>query len=273
MPFPEMKHDEPKPKSKGMIHLSRDKGVGYIVLDNSSKRNAISAPMWRAIVDALGAFEIDATVRCVVISGRGNTAFCSGADIGELDQSTVTSTAEPDRLAVEALQKVRSFPKPTIAMISGYCLGAGVAIAIACDLRMASLGATFGVPAARLGLPYNYTGLHRLATLVGPSKTKWILFSGDRLSAEQALRFGLIDDLVSRKELNATVTGLAGRIAANAPLTIASAKHALETAFDVSGERDLEGCAQREQACWESADFTEGRRAFLEKRVPVFQGR
>lgn len=261
------------PEPVGRINLSIDNGVGWIELDNPSKLNAISTGMWRTLIDALATFESDPALRCVVITGQGDQAFCVGADIAEKDRVKPETTGDYDRMVIDALSKVQAFPKPTIAMISGYCLGAGVALATACDLRVAEAGSRFGIPAAKLGLACFYAVIKRLADLVGPSTTKRILFTGDRFSAEEALRFGLIDELVAAGELRATVSKMAAGIAANAPLTIAAAKHAVDTVMSDAARRDMAGCAARERACMESEDYVEGRRAFLEKRAPVFQGR
>ena len=208
--------------------------------------------MWRALVDALAAFENEPAVRCVVITGQGDKAFCVGADIGEKDRAERESPEDYERVVIDSLNKIQAFPKPTIAMISGYCLGGGVALAIACDLRLAGVESRFGVPAAKLGLACFYPIVKRLADLVGASNAKRIIFTGDRFSSEEALRFGLIDELVSPGDLSATVKDMATRIAANAPLTIAAAKHAVETVFSEAADRDRAGCAERERACLES---------------------
>jgi enoyl-CoA hydratase/carnithine racemase len=259
--------------AEARVNVSITGGVGWITLDNPSKLNAISTGMWHTVVDTLEAFEANAAVRCVVFSGHGDKAFCAGADIAEKDQSARDSAPAADGEVFDALAKIRAFPKPTIAMISGYCLGAGIALAVACDLRVASATAHFGIPAAKLGLPYFYAGLKSLADLVGPSTAKRIIFTADRFPAEEALRFRLIDELVPACDLPETVQALASRIVANAPLTIAAAKHAVATAFSDNVDRDLAGDTERERACMESQDYVEGRRAFIEKRPPVFQGR
>jgi len=176
-------------------------------------------------------------------------------------------------MTIDCLRKIQDFPKPTIAMVAGYCLGGGVALAIACDLRIAAVGSRFGIPAAKLGLACLYPVVKRVTDLVGPSTAKRILFAAEQFAAEEALRFGLIDELVPADALAATAKNLASRIAANAPLTIAAAKHAVDTAISEPADRDITGCAEREQACLESQDYIEGRRAFTEKRAPVFQGR
>jgi enoyl-CoA hydratase/carnithine racemase len=258
--------------TQGRVRVSVSDGVGWIVLDNPSKLNAISIGMWRAVIDALAAFEKNAALRCVVFAGQRDKAFCAGADIAEKDRSARDPTSDDDREVFESLAKIQAFPKPTIAMIGGYCLGAGVALSIACDLRVAAVGSRFGIPAARLGLAYFYAGMKSLTDLVGPSNAKRIVFTAERFSAEEALRFGLIDELVSAADLSETVKAMAASIAANAPLTIAAAKHAVATALGEATGQDITLCGDREQACMDSQDYVEGRRAFVEKRRPVFQG-
>lgn len=257
----------------GGINAWIEQGVGWIELDNPNKLNAISADMWRALDAALAAFEADAAVRCVVFRGKGEKAFCAGADVAEKDQAARDAGPQRNQTAFDSLSKIEVFPKPTISMISGYCLGAGVALALACDLRIAAQGARFGVPAAKLGLGVHHAFVRRLALLIGPAWTKRMLFTADRLSAPQALQFGLVEEVVADSDLISTTRDIASRIASNAPLTIAAAKHAVAAVLNDPAERDLSSCLAREQACLDSEDYKEGRRAFLEKRPPRFQGR
>ena len=156
-------------------------------------------------------------------------------------------------------------------MIAGYCIGAGVALAAACDLRVAATGARFGIPAARLGIGYFYAGVKQLVDLVGPAQAKRLLFTGDKFGAEEMLRIGLVDEVVAAQHLSERVSALAAAIAANAPLSVAAAKFAVATARS-DGAPDVAACSAQEAACNNSEDHAEGRRAFLEKRVPKFQG-
>jgi enoyl-CoA hydratase len=263
------------PPTAAMHVAVDDAGTAWLTLDNPSKLNAISLPMWQTLADALTRFEADPAVRCVVVTGQGAKAFCVGADISQFEQarSAPESSAEYDRVTRGALAQLQAFPKPTIAMISGFCLGGGMTLAGACDLRIAAAGSRFGIPAARLGIGYFYGGVKRLTDLVGPSQTKRLLFTADKFPAEEMLRIGFLDELVSPDELAPRVRSLAGSIAQNAPLTIAAAKYAVQTAYSDDAPRDIAGCAARVQACIDSDDHAEGRRAFMEKRAPVFRGR
>jgi enoyl-CoA hydratase/carnithine racemase len=269
-----MKTDSCSPaEAPGRVYSYRAESVGWIVLDNPRKHNAISLAMWRSLVDALASFEEDSTVRCVAICGEGDKSFCAGADVAEKQGVDATQTAEDTRLALASLGTLNAFPKPVLAMISGYCLGAGLAIALACDLRLAGSGASFGIPAAKLGLAYNYSEIKRLTDLIGAARAKQMIFTADRISAERALQIGLVNEVVPANELRAFVTDMANRIAANAPLTITAAKHAIATAVGDPPGRDVAACDVRARACLASEDYAEGRRAFRERRPPVFQGR
>lgn len=264
---------ETQPTAAGHVRSSSQQGIGWIVLDNIAKHNAISLPMWRGVIDALAAFEQDPAIRCVVIRGAGERAFCAGADIAEKeDVDGKQGTADLD-VGLAGLGALKSFPKPLIAMVSGYCIGAGMGIATACDLRIAAPNASFGVPVAKMGLGYPYVETKRLVDLIGPGMAKQMLFTADRLDAERALRVGLVNEVVAPGELLQFTTAMAERIAANAPLTIAAAKHAIATALSDPADRDTSVCEQRARACLGSDDYAEGRRAFKEKRPPVFRGR
>lgn len=264
-----------QPTSAG-VHVSvENDGVAWLTLDNPSKLNAMSLPMWRTLSEALTRFESDPAVRCLVLTGQGEKAFCVGADISQFEQirSGPESSAEYDRVTKGTLGQLQAFSKPTIAMISGFCLGAGMALAVACDLRVAATGARFGIPAAKLGIGYFYAGVKWLTDLVGPAAAKRMLFTGDKFSADEMLRIGFLDELVAPGEIAPRVRSLAGGIAANAPLTIAAAKYTVATVCSDAAMRDIAGCDARVQACIDSEDHAEGRRAFMEKRMPVFRGR
>ncbi|HSV78022.1 MAG TPA: enoyl-CoA hydratase [Ramlibacter sp.] len=266
--------DTPSPNPPaGRIRVSSEQGVGWVVLDNPRKHNAMSLAMWGALADALAGFAQDPAVRCVVLRGEGDKAFCAGADIAEKQGKGAEQSAADSQLSQRGLEAVHGFAKPVIAMIDGYCLGGGLALALACDMRISATSGIFGIPAAKLGLAYNYNAIKRLTELVGPAQARQILFTADRLPAQRALQLGLVNEVVEPDQLQDFVRAMAGRIAANAPLTIAAAKQAIATAVSDAPGRDLAGCEERMRACLASDDYAEGRRAFQEKRAPVFQGR
>jgi len=249
-------------------------GIGWLTFNQPERRNAVSLEMWQGIGDALEAFQNDAAVRVVVMHGAGGKAFVSGADISEFDaqRANAEQRRQYGEISARGGRWLAQFEKPLLAMIQGYCIGGGLAIALNADVRFATPGSTFGIPAAKLGLGYEYAGTAALARLVGPSHARDILFSARFLDAEEALRIGLINFVVSDDELEARVRAYAATIAANAPLTIRAAKASLkafERYSDVAAARDV---APLVDACFDSADYKEGRRAFAEKRKPVFKG-
>jgi enoyl-CoA hydratase/carnithine racemase len=252
-----------------------DGHIGWLTFNQPERRNAMSMEMWQGVGDALEAFQADPSVRVVVMHGAGGKAFVSGADISEFDQHRASAEQKQAYGATTARgnRALRRLEKPLIAMIQGFCIGGGLAIALNADVRIATPESTFGIPAAKLGLGYEFAGLATLARLVGPSVARDILFSGRLLPAEEALRVGLINRIVAADELEQAVRDYAGLIAANAPLTVRAAKAALREWERDPADRDLAGVEALVNACFDSEDYKEGRRAFAEKRRPVFEGR
>jgi enoyl-CoA hydratase len=253
----------------------KDGAIGWMVFDHPERRNAVTQAMWLQIGEILEDFAKDEAIRVVVLKGAGDQAFVSGADISQFGQQrrNAAEVAASNRLTDAARQALATFPTPTIAMIQGYCLGGGLAIALMCDLRFASDDSTFGIPAARLGVGYAAPSIALLQALVGPAYTREILFTGRRFSGDEALHMGLINRLLPRAELDSCVQDSAAMIGANAPLTIRAAKLASTELLKVEADRDLTIVQRAVEACFNSADYHEGRTAFLEKRPPRFTGR
>lgn len=252
-----------------------DDGIALVTFNHPEKRNALSLEIRTALPGALRGLQADADVRVVVVTGAGDRAFVSGADISEFGdrRTSPEARAEYDRLAADNARAWAALEKPIIAMIRGYCIGGGLLTALQADIRMAAEGSQFGVPAARLGLGYGFGGVEALVGLVGRSWAAEILFSARRLSAAEALHIGLVNRVVAGEDLRDEVMGLARAITANAPLTVTACKVAIGQAGRPPGERDLTRVARLVEACFESQDYREGQAAFAEKRDPRFTGR
>ncbi|MBI2764946.1 MAG: enoyl-CoA hydratase/isomerase family protein [Chloroflexi bacterium] len=252
-----------------------DGSIGWLTFNQPERRNAMSMAMWQGMGDALEAFQNDEDVRVVVMRGAGGKAFVSGADISEFDAHRASADQKHVYGAATAHGNrwLRQLDKPLVAMIQGFCIGGGLAIALSADVRIATPESVFGIPAARLGLGYDYGGAAALARLVGPSVARDIFFSARFLPADEALRTGLINRIVPVNELETEVRHYAAKIAANAPLTVRAAKVALREWERDPADRDLEHVEALVNACFDSEDYKEGRRAFAAKRPPVFRGR
>jgi enoyl-CoA hydratase/carnithine racemase len=256
--------------------LSRKDGhVGYVIFNNPERRNAVSLEMWEATARILNEFRDDSDIRVVVLTGAGDKAFVSGADISkfESERASEEGVARYNQAVERANAAVYEYPKPTIAMIRGYCIGGGVGLSLCCDLRICSDDARFAVPAAKLGLGYPYHGLKKLVDVVGPSFAKEIFYTARQFDAEEARAMGLVNRVVKGAELEAYVKTYADTIGENAPMTIATTKFIIGEVIKEESKRDLAACAARVKACFESQDYIEGRRAFMEKRKPAFTGK
>ena len=255
--------------------LSRKEGhVGYMIFNNPERHNAVSLEMWEAASRIMDGVAKDNDVRVVVITGAGGKAFVSGADISkfESERANEEAVARYNEIVARANDALYGFPKPTIAMIRGYCIGGGLGLAVCCDLRIASDNSKFAIPAAKLGLGYAFTGIKRLADLVGPSFTKEIFFTARQFDAAEAQMMGLVNRVLPADKLEAYVKDYADTIGGNAPLTVNAVKFiANQTAVDES-KRDLKRCGDLVKQCFDSQDYIEGRRAFMEKRKPEFTG-
>jgi enoyl-CoA hydratase len=234
----------------------------------------VSLEMWEAADRILADFVADAAIRVVVVTGAGGRSFVSGADISRFEDERASMAAV--RRYNDAVERVYGgiydLPKPTIAMIRGYCLGGGLGLAIACDMRVCSDASTFALPAARLGLGYGYAPLKRFVDVLGPAVTKEIFFTARRYDAATALRWGMVNHVLPDAEVEPFVMDMAETIASNAPLTIGAIKAIAQEIAKDPDRRDHARCDRLVEQCFASSDYVEGRRAFLEKRKPVFTG-
>ena len=254
--------------------IARKEG-GWMIFNQPEKHNAMSYAMWLAVPKIMADFEADASVRVIVLTGAGERAFVSGADISkfESEHATQEATERYNTLIDRLYGRIHTFEKPTIAMIRGYCIGGGLNLAISCDMRFATPESRFALPAAKLGLGYGYSGLRRYIETLGPAVTKEIFFTGRQVGAEEALRWGLLNQIVADEALETVVMDTANMIADNAPLTIKCIKISTVEALRDPADRDLDRCAEAVAACFASRDYIEGRQAFMEKRKPNFTGR
>ena len=256
--------------------IARKEGaIGWIIFNNPDRHNATSFEMWQSLPLVLDAYVKDPEVRVIIFRGAGEKAFSAGADISQFKEkrSSADAVKAYNDAADSANRALRECPKPTIAMVRGYCIGGGAAVAVGCDIRIASDDARFGVPAGKLGLGYRFDGIKRLASIVGPAFTAEIFFTARQFTAQEALQMGLVNRLLPAAEVERYTLDYANTIATNAPLTIAAVKRSLVELGKDPSERDLALSQRMVDACFESEDYKEGQAAFMEKRKPQFKGR
>ncbi|MFL1464304.1 enoyl-CoA hydratase [Roseococcus sp. DSY-14] len=260
--------------AEGKILARAEGGVGTITFNQPEKRNAMSIGMWDGMAEALDAFAADAAVRCVVLEGAGGKAFVSGADISQFEKTRSDAEAQKHYNAKTSHGRARlaAFPKPVIAKIQGFCMGGGLGIAMSCDMRICGAGSEFGIPAAKLGIAYGFDMVSNLVDLVGPAHAHFILMTGGRITAAEAERMGLVNKVVPAEGLDAEVAAITATIAANAPLSLLANKRTVRAVLADPAERDMAAIAAAQDSCFDSADYREGRRAFMEKRKPSFTG-
>lgn len=247
----------------------------HIRFNNPAKHNALSVDMWQAVPPLLARAEQDEAIRAVVFSGAGDKAFVSGADISQFEDMRAAREAvkQYEVMAEEALMAIYRCAKPTVACIRGYCIGGGVNVAISCDLRLASEDAVFSIPAARLGLGYRLSALKNLVNLVGVGVAKDLFFTARRIDAAEAKAVGLVTRVASVDGLQALLDEYTSALATNAPLTIHAGKRIMEEMLKDDADLDRDLCQRLILGCFESEDYAEGRRAFMDKRKPQFRGK
>jgi enoyl-CoA hydratase/carnithine racemase len=257
------------------ILVAHDAGIATVTFNRPKMRNAISLAMWGEVARLIEGLTKDDSVRAIVFRGAGTEAFASGADISEFEENRKdTATALAYGKHTEAAYRgIRVCPKPTVAMIFGFCMGGAMAVAMACDLRFAAAGSRFGIPAAKLSIIYPLESVHQLVELVGPAYAKDILYSARTVDADEALRIGFIQRLLPAAELEPYTYDYLRTVAANAPLSVRGTKAQVEAIFEGLSQAHRERLRQMGLETFESEDYREGTRAFLEKRPPRFQGR
>jgi enoyl-CoA hydratase len=256
----------------GAVHSHIENNIGFIILDNPKRLNAISLSMWEKLGLILNDFKTNKSIRCVVLRGKGNKSFSAGADISEFNDNRARKKAvkQYDKLSKNTLETLQKFSKPTIAIIDGYCIGGGLATALSCDIRLASENSTFAIPAAKLGLAYDYMGIKRLRDIIGPSRAKYLFFTARQFSSTEALQMGIIEQIFKKDNFEENILLVLNTIITNAPLTIASAKLAIDA--DPYDSEMYKRCREFERTCFSSKDYEEGRLAFSKKRKPIFKG-
>lgn len=258
------------------LQLNTSDGVSTLTLNNPARHNAMNFAMWQALPELLQTVAADHTTRVMVLTGSGERAFCSGNDVSEFDKvrSTLAQVEHYNELQRVVCDRLAKLAKPTIAMIDGYCLGAGLEFALLCDFRYCTPASRFAVPAVKLGLPYRYEDIVKLLDVIGPSRTKEMVLSGRRIDGARAAEIGLVHQLApTREALLFEIAELARELADSAPLSLSAAKVTINEAMRRDRAVDLAFCKKLADKVYASQDYIEGRSAFAAKRKPRFEGR
>lgn len=259
----------------GSIDLVKKGRVAYLLLNNPEKKNAISAEMWEQLALMAEKISADDDIRTTVLRGKGTSAFTAGADISQFEsrRSPTDRGSTYDELTESAIAAVKAIPVPVIALIHGYCLGGGVSLALACDLRFASRASSFAIPAARLSISYPTPAIERLVELIGPSSAKYLLFSAKRIDADLAKEIHLVDKVFNPEDLDEEVDAFVAALIDNAPLSLRAAKFIVDQCSVDQDKRDIKKVYDLARSCFESEDYKEAVRAFMASERPIFQGR
>ena len=255
--------------------IEKKDAIGHITFNDPARLNAMSYDMWVGLSEALAEFESDDEVRAVLLTGAGDKAFVSGANIAQFDKlrTTTDAVAQYEQAAEGAQEALYQFPKPTIARIQGYCIGGGLNLALCCDVRIAKEGSTFFLPAGKMGLGYRFTAVRNLVTAVGAPNALDIFLSARRFDAAEALAKGLVQLMACAQTFDAVVQDYLEKVVANAPLTLRAGKQMIRQFQQLPADTDLAQMRALMQQCFDSEDYAEGKRAFAEKRPPEFRGR
>jgi len=259
----------------GSVDLVKKDQVAYLYLNNPAKKNAISAEMWEELAAKARELSKDDHIRAAILRGHGMSAFAAGADISQFEsrRSANSGGSTYDELTESAIAAVKAIPAPVIALIHGYCLGGGISLALACDLRFSSNDATFAIPAARLGISYPTPAIERLVGLIGASNAKYLLYSAKKIGAQSAKEIHLVDKVFKQEELDEEVETFVGSLIDNAPLSLKAAKFIVDQCSLEYAVRDVEKIHEVARRCFESEDYKEGVRAFMASKKPTFVGK
>ncbi len=256
------------------IHYAVDAGIARLTIDQPGKYNAMNLGMWSMVPDLVARAEANRDVRVLMVGGAGTKAFCAGADISQFGEqrSGGEAAAAYEQAIARAMEALATAGKPTVAAIRGICFGGGLALALCCDLRLAAADARFRIPAARLGLGYDYTNVARLVHRLGRDNAAEILFTARVFDAAEARDRGIVQQVLAAETFEVEVASAVAGIAANAPMTLAAVKRALVELEKPPGDRDVAAIERLVAACFASRDYAEGQAAFRDKREPRFTG-
>ena len=259
------------------IRTDRDPPFGWILLNRPKKLNALTPGMWESIPGILGELEADPEVSVIILRGVGKQAFSVGADIRELQKEFASRSKRSEvptkNRATELLGALEKCRKPTIAMIHGFCMGGGCAMALSADIRLASSESRFALTPARLGIGYSLRGIQRAVEELGPAGARYLFLTATQIDAPQAKQMGLIQEMHPPSELEAATVALGRKVAGNAPMTLRAIKQSIRHSAESASLHSPQDAESLIQACDASEDFREGVTAFAEKRNPRFRNR